>query len=64
MMGDFWVIADHWGVNRVTLHDVAVIGGQSHDVLEVFDHVQKLIVGSSYDICAIWSRDDVVRLHL
>ena len=25
----------------MTLHDVAVIGGQAHDVLAVFDHVQK-----------------------
>ena len=30
------------GVNRATLHDVAVIRGQSHDVLAVFGHVQKL----------------------
>ena len=30
--------------NHATLHDVAVIGGQSHDVLEVFCHVQKLSV--------------------
>ena len=28
--------------NRATLPDVAVIGGQSHDVLAVFCHVQKL----------------------
>ena len=28
--------------NRATLHDVAVIGGQSHDVWPVFGHVKKL----------------------
>ena len=28
--------------NRATLHDVAVIGGQSHDVLAVFGQVQNL----------------------
>ena len=28
--------------NRATFHDVAVIGDQSHDVLAVFGHVQKL----------------------
>ena len=28
--------------NRATLHYVAVIAGQSHDVLAVFGHVQKL----------------------
>ena len=28
--------------NRATLHDVAVIGGQSHDVLAVVGHAQKL----------------------
>ena len=27
---------------RATLHDVVVIGGQSHDVLAVFGQVQKL----------------------
>ena len=41
-MGDLWVIVDNWGVNRATLHDVAVIGGQSHYVLGVFDHAQEL----------------------
>ena len=44
-MGDFWMIADHRGSivrNHATLRDVAVIGGQSHDVLAVFGHVQKL----------------------
>ena len=29
-------------VNRAKLHDVAVIGGQSHDVLAVFGYVQQL----------------------
>ena len=44
-MGAFGVIADHWGsivCNHATLHDVAAIGGQSHDVLAVFGHVEKL----------------------
>ena len=44
-MGDFWVIADHRVSivhNHATLLDVAVIGGQTHDVLAVVGHVQKL----------------------
>ena len=41
-MGDFLGDRGPSGVNRATLHDIAVIGGQSHDVLAVFGHVQKL----------------------
>ena len=49
--------------NPATFHQVAVIGGQSHDVLAVFGHVQKLaailvnvgypkiIVRLSFDCC-------------
>ena len=33
------MIASHRGVNRATLHDIAVNGGQPHDVLTVFGHV-------------------------
>ena len=54
--------------NRTTMHDVAVIGSQSHDVLAVFGHVKTLAailihVGYPKTIvrCRTTSRDIVRR---